>query len=100
MGYIIKKVLDTDPETGLLRELWLTRINIDSESGVITVNGFTCLVSPTGKCIRQIEQIEYTRYNSISKQKYDALEQSAVGAGIKAMLQMDIDLYPDFEQKP
>ena len=97
-GYIQNLNIGVDEVTGLDIELRVKSINIDSEIEVITIKVDKCLVSPTGIQMSILETKYYTRYNSIENKKYDMLDLSPVGLGIKHILSLDLALYPNLDQ--
>lgn len=57
-----------------------------------------CLVSPTGVEFTILETKYLERYNSELSQKYDLLDLSPIGQGIKQMLLAELTNYPVIEQ--
>lgn len=95
---IVKKVLGQDENYGLPIELRIISVLIDGENKNIKINYKVVVVSPTGIEIKIIEQGEYMRYNTLENPKYTELENSVIGQGIKQMLNMDLEIYPNFRQ--
>ena len=97
-NYIANKNIGIDESTGLAIELRVKNLNIDAEKRTITIQVDKCLVSPTGKQMTVIEALYYTRYDGEVNKKYSLLEESNLGLGIKQMLNLDLDIYPDLQQ--
>ena len=98
-NYISNKNIGVDSETGLPLELRVKNLNIDAEKRVITIQVDKCLVSPTGVELKVTEVLYYTRYDIESNKKYTTLEESSLGLGIVQMLNLDLDIYPNLQQK-
>lgn len=96
--YIAKMSVGIDGDTGLELELRVKSLIIDAEIQKITIKMDKCLVSPTGVELRVIETQYYDRYNSPSNLRYDALASSPIGQGIKQMLGIDLNDYPNLTQ--
>lgn len=96
--YITKRNLEVTVEYGLPTELRIVGLTIDSKTKTIIVKWEKVIVSPTNKVVMTLEEGEFYRYNSETNPKYDLLEQSPIGQGIIAMLQTDLDTYPNFLQ--
>lgn len=100
MNYIVNKLLEQDQETGLDKELRFVNLAISAEDKTITITYIVVLISPTGVIMKELERGTFKRFNDVEKSKprYDQLEQSPIGQGIKQMLQMDLAVYPDLNQ--
>lgn len=96
--YIIKQEMPINQEYGLIEELRITDLSINGKDKVIIVKWELVVVSPTGKIVNIKDSGEYTRYDSLNNLKFTQLENSPIGQGIKQMLEMDLALYPNFEQ--
>jgi hypothetical protein len=96
---IPKKHIGHDPQTGLDIELHVKNVAIDFETERIYVTVEKVLISPTGVEMRLLETISYERFNSILNKKFDALRDSVVGQQIIVLLQSDLDLYPNMNQR-
>ena len=95
MAGIISKLLEVDTETGLDKKVVITTILIDGVNKSIKVAYNVSLVSPTGVEMKVVSTGSFERNNTGEVAKYDQLESSAIGIGIKQILQMDLNAYPD-----
>lgn len=110
MKYIYKKVLETDSETGLDKEIRVVKINIDAETEEIVVFYAIVLASPTGVVMKTLEVSSYKRYNKAAvldennvevapaNMAYNNLKASAIGQGIVAIVTSTIADYPNLTQ--
>lgn len=98
MNYITKKEIGIDVDSGLSIELRAKELNIDAGNRKITIKIDKCLVSPTGLEMKVIETLYYDRFDTEINKKYTALEESNIGIGIKELLNLDLDLYPNLQQ--
>lgn len=92
--YIAKRTLELDEATGLEKEVRATNIIIDAENEKISIMLKECLVSPTGVVMKVLKETQYERYNTVDNKRYDNLEESEVGQGIKQMVTADLQNYP------
>ena len=97
-NYISNLVIGVDEETGLSVELRVKELNIDANIRKIIVKVEKVLVSPTGIEMKLIETLYYERYDGEFNKKYEQLELSGLGLGIKQMLDDDLLLYPNLTQ--
>jgi hypothetical protein len=96
--YIIKQEKGLNQEYGLSEELRITDLSINGKDKVIVVKWELVIASPTDKIVKVLNYGEYTRYDSANNLKFTQLENSPIGQGIKQMLEIDLALYPNFEQ--
>ena len=96
--YISNLIIGTDEETGLSVELRVKELNIDANIRKIIVKVDKVLVSPTGVEMKLIESSYYERYDGEVNKKYEQLEMSALGLGIRQMLYNDLLSYPNLTQ--
>lgn len=96
--YISNLVVGVDEETGLSIELRVKELNIDANIRKITVKVEELLVSPTGVEMKLIETLYYERYDGEVNKKFQQLELSGLGLGIKQMLDNDLLSYPNLTQ--
>lgn len=82
-NYITNYVLGLDEVTGLNIELRARELFINANEQKITIKIDKVLVSPTGVEMRNLESMYYDRFNSEANKKYDQLDASAIGLGIK-----------------
>lgn len=98
-NYITNKIIGVDESTGLNIELRVKELLIDAEIKKITIKIEKYLVSPTGIEMKLLESFYYERFNQEpNKMKYDQLDTSPLGQGIKQMLQLDLEFYPNLLQ--
>ena len=98
MNFIAKKVIELDVETGLDKEIRIVSITIDALVKTISITYCIVLVSPTGVAMKTLEENTVTRTNLECNPKWDQLEASSIGQGIKQMLQPDLNAYPNMLQ--
>ena len=96
--YITKHSLGLDELTGLEIELRVREIFINAQEQKVTIKVDKVLVSPTGIEMKNIESLYYERFNSENNRKYDQLDESPLGQGIKQMLNADLLNYPNLLQ--
>jgi hypothetical protein len=89
---IAEKTLGTDLRTGLTRKIEVVAIEIQSKIKTISVTFEVNLYSNDEFVVTE-KTGNYTRTDV----KFDALEESIVGQGIKAMIGLDLDLITTFE---
>lgn len=98
-NYITNKIIGVDENSGLNIELRVKELNINAEIKKITIKVQKFLVSPTGLEMKLIETLYYERYNvEPNNMKYDQLDESPIGQGIKQILNLDLDNYPNLLQ--
>ena len=92
------KIVDTHATLGLRRKVVISKIIIDGENRILTVTTKVVVLSPTDVIVQTIEENTYTRTGVY----YDNLEASAIGVGIKQMLeQLDlVRVLPDLSNYP
>lgn len=84
---ITTKIVNTDVSTGLSRQIWICSLNIDAENSTITIGYKVVLISPTGVVMQVAQSGSFIRTN----ERFEALRNSAIGVGIKQMIeQMDL----------
>lgn len=86
------KTLGTDSRTGLTRKVEVVAIEIQSKIKTISVTFEVNLYSGNEFVVK-----ERTGTYKRTDVKFDALEESTVGQGIKAMIGIDLDLITTFE---
>jgi hypothetical protein len=96
--YITNHSLGVDEITGLEIELRVREVFINAQEQKITIKIDKVLVSPTGVEMKNIESLYYDRFNSENNKKYDQLDASPLGLGIKQMLNNDLLSYPNLLQ--
>lgn len=97
-NYITNKMIGVDELTGLNIELRVKELTINAAIKRIAVKIEKCLVSPTGVEMKLVETLYYDRYNEEGNMKYDQLDGSQLGQGIKHILNLDLDNYPNLLQ--
>lgn len=97
-NYIVNKNIGIDEITGLAIELRVKLLTINPVDKKIIVRIDKCLVSPTGVEFTILETKYLERYNSELNKKYDLLDLSPIGQGIKQVLLIELSNYPDIEQ--
>lgn len=88
---LASKSFGIDSETGLEKKIITKLVIIDAENERLEILFDCVLVSPLGPIVSVLESSRYIRDNSGSNPKYDQQHDSALGAGIMAMLQVDLD---------
>lgn len=96
--YLTKKILRIDSDWALNAELQITALNIDAVTKTITIYYQVAIVSPNGSIVTVLETGTATRTNLECNPKWDQLEASPIGQGIKQMLQPDLDAWPNMLQ--
>lgn len=86
------KILGADSRTGLTRKVEVIAIEIQSKIKTISVTFEVNLYSGNEFVVTE-RTGNYTRKDV----KFDALEESIVGQGIKSMIGLDLDLINTFE---
>ena len=89
---IAQKTLGNDTRTGLVRKVEVISIEIQSKIKTISVTYEVNLYSNDEFVVTE-KTSNYTRKDA----KFDNLESSMVGQGIKAMIGLDLDLITNFE---
>jgi hypothetical protein len=89
---IARKTLGNDTRTGLVRKVEVIAIEIQSKIKTISVTYEVNLYSNDEIVVTE-KTSNYTRKDV----KFDNLEASMVGQGIKAMIEMDLNLIQSFE---
>jgi hypothetical protein len=89
---IAQKTLGIDSRTGLVRKVEVIAIEIQSKIKTISVTFEVNLYSNDEFVVTE-KTSNYTRKDV----KFDNLESSMVGQGIKAMIGLDLDLIANFE---
>ena len=89
---IAQKTLGIDSRTGLVRKVEVIAIEIQSKIKTISVTFEVNLYSNDEFVVTE-KTSNYTRKDV----KFDNLEASTVGQGIKAMIGLDLDLITNFE---
>ena len=89
---IAEKILGTDSRTGLTRKVEVISIEIQSKIKTISVTFEVNLYSGNEFVVTERTGI-YMRTGV----KFDALEESTVGQGIKSMIGIDLNLITTFE---
>lgn len=89
---IAVKILGTDSRTGLTRKIEVVSIEIQSKIKTISVTFEVNLYSGNEFVVTE-RTGNYTRTDV----KFDTLETSSVGQGIKAMIGLDLDLISSYE---
>ena len=99
-NYITNKIIGVDDITGLNIELRVKEVLIDAHKQKIIIKVEKYLVSPTGVEMKLIESLYYERYNDLinNNMKYDQLDASPIGQGIKQILLLDLNNYPNLLQ--
>jgi hypothetical protein len=99
-NYITNKIIGVDDITDLNIELRVKEVLIDAHKQKITIKVEKYLVSPTGVEMKLIESLYYERYNDSinNNMKYDQLDASPIGQGIKQILLLDLNNYPNLLQ--
>lgn len=89
---IAQKTLGNDTRTGLVRKVEVVAIEIQSKIKTISVTYEVNLYSNDEFVVTE-KTSNYIRKDV----KFDNLEESMVGQGIKAMIGLDLDLITNFE---
>jgi hypothetical protein len=89
---IAQKILGNDTRTGLVRKIEVVAIEIQSKIKTISVSYEVNLYSNNEFVVTE-KTSNYIRKDV----KFDNLEASMVGQGIKAMIEMDLNLIQSFE---
>lgn len=89
---IANKTLGTDSRTGLTRKIEVVAIEIQSKIKTVSVT-FEVNLYSGNEFVATERTGNYTRTNV----KFDALESSTVGQGIKGMIGIDLNLITSFE---
>lgn len=86
------KKLENDIRTGLIRKVEIMSIDINAKDKVITVYYEVNLYS-SNEFVSTEKRGNYRRFGI----KFDNLESSIIGQGIKGMLGLDLDLITNFD---
>jgi len=105
------KDLGIDEPTGLQKELQVWRIEVDAKAETVNVY-YDIVLKSNGVAAAVVESNKnYLRYNRPAEvdaegneirpanMKFDALRSSPVGQGVEALIQQDINNYPDIDQE-
>ena len=88
-NYFAKVDLSVDSITGLTHQVRAVGLNADATSKTITVTWQLVLLSSTGAVMQTLESGAYTRVDDAGTgMKYDDLQASPVGLGIKQMIEV------------
>lgn len=103
-NYFAKVDLAVDTETGLTNQVRAVGLNADATSKTITITYQHVLISSTGAVMKIVSSGAFLRVNDLNTgMKYDDLQASAVGQGIKQMIEAldfsrisnDLSNFPD-----
>ena len=99
---IYDKSLGVDPETGLEKRKNVYNVRIYGQKREIHVDYEIVLITPTNKIAGVLfrntmitDDLPVDDGNGGTYQRYTMYEQSQVGQGVKAILQANIDDYPE-----
>lgn len=84
---IITAEIGTDQETGLPIHKQISSFLVDGEKKEITITYKKVVISPSGYIVKELHNGSFVR----DQVRYNQLDASDVGIGVKALLQIDLD---------